>query len=273
MTSGNAAKIVLITGASRGIGAATARLAAANGYDVAVNYVRDQTAAAAVVADIEQAGRRAVAIQADTGQEGDVARLFAAVDAKLGRLTHLVYNTGITGPVSRVEHLAGDVAREILAVNVFGAFLCARAAVPRLSRTQGGAGGAMVFISSAMATLGGAGEFVMYATSKGAVESLSIGLARELAGEGIRSNVVASPVRLRPESTRQGDLSASSRTFRWAAPAPWTRSRRPWFSCCRSSRPSPPERCYGWPGGDSQNGTKEPGPRATRRLRPRRDYL
>src|SRR5580658_7463479 len=114
MTSTDSAKIVLIAGASRGIGAATARLAAANGYDVAVNYVRDAAAAAAVVADIEKAGRRAVAVQADTGQEGDVERLFATVDAKLGRLTHLVYNTGITGPVSRIEHLAGDVAREIL---------------------------------------------------------------------------------------------------------------------------------------------------------------
>src|SRR5258708_2389502 len=153
-----AAKIVLITGASRGIGAATARLAAANGYDVAVNYVRDKTAATAVVADIEKAGRRAVAIPADCGREGDVERLFAAVDAKLGRLTPLVCNTGITGPVSRIEPLAGDAARDILAVNVLGAFLCARAAIPRLSTKQGGAGGAMVFISSAMATLGGAGE-------------------------------------------------------------------------------------------------------------------
>ena len=183
-------RIVLVTGASRGIGAATARLAAASGYDVAVNYVRDAVAAAAVVADIENAGRRAVAIQADAGQEADVERMFATIDAKLGRLTHLVYNTGITGPASRIEHLAGDVAREILAVNVLGAVLCARAAIPRLSRQRGGAGGAMVFISSAMATLGGAGEYVMYAASKGAVESLSIGLARELAQEGIRSNVV-----------------------------------------------------------------------------------
>jgi NAD(P)-dependent dehydrogenase (short-subunit alcohol dehydrogenase family) len=190
MTSTETAKIVLITGASRGIGAATARLAAASGYDVAVNFVRDQAAADGVVADIERAGRRAVAVQADTGQEADVTRLFATVDARLGRLTHLVYNTGITGPASRIEQLSSDAARDILAINVFGAFLCARAAIPRLSTKAGGAGGAMVFISSAMATLGGAGEYVMYSASKGAVESLSIGLARELAGEGIRSNVV-----------------------------------------------------------------------------------
>ncbi len=185
-----AQKILLITGASRGIGAATARLAARDGYDVAVNYVRDQAAADAVVADVEKAGRRAIAVKADMADEGDIERLFATVDDRLGRLTHLVYNTGITGPASRLESLSTEAAREVLIVNVLGAFLCARAAIPRLSTKHGGAGGAMVFISSAMATLGGAGEFIIYATSKGAVESLSIGLARELAAEGIRSNVV-----------------------------------------------------------------------------------
>ena len=190
MTSSAAGKIVLITGASRGIGAATARHAAAEGYDVAVNYLRDKAAAGGVVADIEAAGRRAVAVQADVAREDDVERLFATVDASLGRLTHLVCNTGITGPMSRIEALPADAAREVLDINVFGAFLCARAAIARMSTRRGGAGGAMVFISSAMATLGGGGEYVMYATSKGAVESLSIGLARELAGEGIRSNVV-----------------------------------------------------------------------------------
>jgi len=188
MTS--ATKIVLITGASRGIGAATARLAAAAGYDVAVNYLRDKAAADAVVAHVESAGRRAVAVQADVALEADVERLFATVDARLGRLTHLVCNTGITGPLSRIDALPAKAAREVLDTNVFGAFLCARAAVARISAKQGGAGGAMVFISSAMATLGGAGEYVMYAASKGAVESLSLGLARELAQEGIRSNVV-----------------------------------------------------------------------------------
>ncbi len=186
----SARRIVLVTGSSRGIGAATARLAAAQGYDVAVNYTRDKEGAAAVVADVEKAGRRAVAIQADVGREGDVARLYAAIDEKLGRLTDLVYNAGITGPLSRIEHLSTDAAREVLGINVLGAVLCARAAIPRLSTAQGGAGGAIVLISSAMATLGGAGEYVMYAASKGAVESLSIGLARELVTEGIRVNVV-----------------------------------------------------------------------------------
>jgi len=183
-------RIVLVTGASRGIGAATARLAAADGYGVAVNYVRDEAAAAAVVADIEKTGGRAVAIQADVSREQDVERLFATIDRTLGRLTHLVFNSGVTGPVSRIDALAADAAREILDVNVLGAFLCARAAIPRMSTAKGGAGGAMVLISSAMATLGGPGEFVMYATSKGAVESLSIGLSREVAAEGIRVNVV-----------------------------------------------------------------------------------
>jgi NAD(P)-dependent dehydrogenase (short-subunit alcohol dehydrogenase family) len=185
-----APKIVLVTGSSRGIGAATALLAAAQGYDVVVNFARDKAGAASVVALIEKAGRRAVAIQADVSREEDVERLFATIDQSLGRLTHLVYNSGITGPVSRIEALSADAAREILDVNVLGAFLCARAAIPRMSKAHGGAGGAMVLISSAMATLGGAGEYVMYATSKGAVESMSIGLARELAAEGIRVNVV-----------------------------------------------------------------------------------
>ena len=183
-------KIMLVTGASRGIGAATARLAAAEGCDVAVNYRRDKAAADAVAADVERAGRRAVAVAADVAVEDDVERLFATVDARLGRLTHLVCNAGITGPLSRVDALPAKAAREVLDTNVLGAFLCARAAIARMSTRRGGAGGAMVFISSAMATLGGAGEYVMYAASKGAIESLSLGLARELAQEGVRCNVV-----------------------------------------------------------------------------------
>jgi NAD(P)-dependent dehydrogenase (short-subunit alcohol dehydrogenase family) len=189
MTS--APKILLVTGASRGIGAATARLAAAQGFDVAVNYARDKAAADAVVADVEAAGRKAVAVQADVADEADVARVFAAVDKSLGRLTHLVCNTGITGPLMRLEALPAAEARAVLDTNVLGAFLCARAAIPRMSTRHGGTGGAIVFVSSAAATLGGAGEYVIYAASKGAVESLSIGLSKELAGDGIRSNVVS----------------------------------------------------------------------------------
>ena len=185
------APIVLVTGASRGIGAAIASLAARRGFDVAVNYVRDRAAAERVAAEVEKTGRRAIAVQADVAREDDVARMFATVDQKLGRLTHLVCNTGITGPMSRIEDLATAAAREVLEVNVLGPFLCARAAIPRLSKKHGGAGGAVVFISTAMATLGGAGEFIMYAASKAAIETMSLGLARELAEEGIRSNVVA----------------------------------------------------------------------------------
>jgi NAD(P)-dependent dehydrogenase (short-subunit alcohol dehydrogenase family) len=185
------APILLITGASRGIGAATARLAARHGYDVAVNYLKDRASADAVVADIEAAGRRAIAVQADVGREADIERMFATVDKALGRLTHFVYNTGITGPAARVEALATKDAHEILMINVLGAFIAARAAIPRLSAKKGGQGGAMVLLSSVAATIGGANEFVMYAASKGAIESMTLGLARELAGDGIRVNAVA----------------------------------------------------------------------------------
>jgi NAD(P)-dependent dehydrogenase (short-subunit alcohol dehydrogenase family) len=185
------APILLITGASRGIGAATARLAARHGYDVAVNYLKDSKSADAVVADVAAAGRRAIAVQADMGQEADIERMFATVDDKLGRLTHFVYNTGITGPAARVEALATKDAYEILMINVLGAFIAARAAIPRLSAKKGGQGGVMVLLSSVAATIGGANEFVMYAASKGAIESMTLGLARELAGDGIRVNAVA----------------------------------------------------------------------------------
>jgi NAD(P)-dependent dehydrogenase (short-subunit alcohol dehydrogenase family) len=183
--------VLLITGASRGIGAAIAKLAGTRGFDVAVNYVKDLKSAEAVVGAVEAAGRRAAAVQADMGREADILRMFKEVDDRLGRLTHLVYNTGITGPLSRVETIDPTALREILDINVLGAFLCAKAAIPKISTRHGGTGGAMVFLSSAMATLGGAGEYVAYSASKGAVESMTIGLARELASEGIRVNAVA----------------------------------------------------------------------------------
>ena len=187
----NPVPVLLVTGASRGIGAAIARLAAKRGVDVAVNYLKDRKSADAVVADVKAAGRHAVAVQADMAREDDIVRLFDTVDRELGRLTHLVYNTGIVGPASRIEALATKDAREILDVNVLGAFLAARAAIARLSTRHGGAGGSMVFLSSAMATLGGAGDYVMYSVSKAAIDTLTLGLARELAGEGIRVNAVA----------------------------------------------------------------------------------
>jgi len=185
------APILLVTGASRGIGAAVARLAAKRGYDVAVNYLKDRASADAVVADAKAAGRRAIAVQADMAREDDILRMFDTVDRDLGRLTHLVYNTGIIGPASRIDALATKDARDILDVNVLGAFVAARAAIARLSTRHGGPGGSMVFLSSAMATLGGAGDYVMYSVSKAAIDTLTLGLARELAGEGIRVNAVA----------------------------------------------------------------------------------
>jgi NAD(P)-dependent dehydrogenase (short-subunit alcohol dehydrogenase family) len=182
---------LLVTGASRGIGARIAQLAAVRGFDVAVNYVRDRGAADRVVSAIEALGRRATAVQADMGQEADIVRMFAEVDDKLGRLSHLVYNTGVTGPMSRVDAIEGKALREIFETNVVGAFLCVKAATTRISTRHGGQGGAIVLLSSAMATLGGGGEFVAYSASKGAVDTMTIGLARELAGEGIRVNAVA----------------------------------------------------------------------------------
>jgi NAD(P)-dependent dehydrogenase (short-subunit alcohol dehydrogenase family) len=183
-------KVLLVTGASRGIGAATATLAATRGYDVAVNYLRDAKAADAVVTAIKTAGRRAVAVQGDMAKEADVTRVFAATDKELGPVTHLVYNSGTTGSNSRLE--AADVAmmREVIELNVLGALMCVKAAIPRMSVKQSGQGGAIVLISSAAATLGGPGEYVWYAASKGATYSMTYGLSKELAGDAIRVNAV-----------------------------------------------------------------------------------
>ena len=184
-------KILLITGASRGIGAATARLAGARGYDVAVNYLRDAKAADEVVAEIERAGRRAVAIQGDMAREEDVARTFATLDQELGRITHLVYNAGTTGGYSRLEEADAAMMRFVLDLNVLGALMCVKAAAQRMSTKKGGPGGAIVLISSMAAILGSAGEYVWYAASKGAIDSMTVGLSRELAAEGIRVNAVS----------------------------------------------------------------------------------
>ena len=183
-------QIVLITGGGRGIGAATARLAAQRGYDVAINYKSNADAAASVVKDMEALGSRAIAIQGDMAQEADVDRLFQAVDA-FGPLRHLVYNSGVTGKSSRFEAVSTQTLRENVDVNVMGAFLTARTAIPRLSTRHGKAGGSMVFLSSIQTRLGAPGEYAWYAATKGAVESLTIGLSRELAGEGIRVNAVS----------------------------------------------------------------------------------
>ncbi|HWP15375.1 MAG TPA: SDR family oxidoreductase [Xanthobacteraceae bacterium] len=183
--------ILLVTGASRGIGAAIARLAGTRGYDVAVNYLRDEKAAAAVVQAVRAAGRRAVAIQGDMAREADIDRTFATIDKEVGRLTHLVYNAGTTGGNSRVEAVEAKTIRDTMELNVVGALLCAKAAIPRMSKKHGGQGGAMVLISSMGASLGSPGEYVWYAASKGAVDSMTIGLSKELAADGIRVNAVS----------------------------------------------------------------------------------
>jgi len=183
-------KVIIVTGGSRGIGAATARLAGERGYAVCVNYRKNRAAADAVVSEIQAAGGKALAVGADVASEPDVIRLFETVDAQLGVLTALVNNAGILEKQARVEQM--DTARidRVFATNVRGAFLCAREAVRRMSISHGGAGGAIVNLSSRAAQLGAPGEYVDYAASKAAVEALTIGLAREVAGEGIRVNGV-----------------------------------------------------------------------------------
>jgi NAD(P)-dependent dehydrogenase (short-subunit alcohol dehydrogenase family) len=183
-------KVVLVTGASRGIGAATARLAASRGYAVAVNYLSNEGAASRVVGDIEGAGGKAVAIQADVSKEADISRLFSDVDRRLGRLRGLVNNAGILETQMRLDAMTADRLHRVFTTNVVGPFLCAREAVRRMSTAHGGQGGAIVNVSSGAARLGSPGEYVDYAASKGAIDTMTIGLAREVAEEGIRVNAV-----------------------------------------------------------------------------------
>ena len=182
--------VVMITGASRGIGAATARLAAERGYDVCVNFRRDEAAAANVVRDAEAAGARAIAVGADVALDADVVRLFAACDRALGRLDALVNNAGVLETQMRVESMDAARLARVFGTNITGAFLCAREAVRRMSTRHGGAGGAIVNVSSGAARWGSPGEYVDYAASKGAIDTLTLGLAREVAEEGIRVNAV-----------------------------------------------------------------------------------
>src|SRR5947208_9233891 len=183
-------KVMIVTGGSRGIGAATARLAAERGYAVCVNYRANRDAADTVVGEIAAAGGTAIAVGADVASEPDVVRLFSAVDAALGPLHALVNNAGVLERQTRVEHVDAARIDRIFATNVRGAFVCAREAVRRMSTARGGAGGAIVNVSSRAAQLGAPGEYVDYAASKAALDALTIGLAREVAGEGIRVNAV-----------------------------------------------------------------------------------
>jgi NAD(P)-dependent dehydrogenase (short-subunit alcohol dehydrogenase family) len=183
-------KIVIITGASRGIGAATAMLAAERGYAVCVHYLQNRAAACAVVDAIEHAGGKAIAAAADVAVEADVIRLFETVDKTWGPLAALVNNAGILERQMRVEKMDAARLNRIFATNITGYFLCAREAVRRMSTKRGGAGGAIVNVSSGAARLGSPGEYVDYAASKGAIDTMTIGLAQEVAAEGIRVNAV-----------------------------------------------------------------------------------
>ena len=182
--------VVIITGGSRGIGAATALLAAERGYAVCVNYLHNRSAAEAVVAAIRGAGGEALAVAGDVAVEADVMALFQSVDSQLGKVTALVNNAGILERQMRVEEM--DVARlqRVLNTNVIGSFLCAREALRRMSTRLGGEGGAIVNLSSMAAKLGGPGEYVDYAASKGAIDAMTVGLAKEVADQGIRVNAV-----------------------------------------------------------------------------------
>lgn len=183
--------VLIVTGASKGIGAAVARLAGELDYAVAVNYAQDREGADAVVAAIAAAGGTARAIRADVAVEADVLRLFAEAEAGLGPVGALVNNAGVTGGFARVEAVTAAAVERTLAVNVTGSILCAREAVRRMSTRRGGAGGAIVNLSSLAARTGGSGEWVHYAAAKGAINSFTIGMAREVAAEGVRVNAVA----------------------------------------------------------------------------------
>jgi NAD(P)-dependent dehydrogenase (short-subunit alcohol dehydrogenase family) len=183
-------KVAVVTGASRGIGAATARRAAEAGYAVCVNFRDREDAAARIVAEIADAGGRAIAVRADVSVEQDVLALFEAVDRELGRVTALVNNAGILERQMRVEDMDASRLTRVLAVNVVGAFLCAREAVRRMSTARGGHGGAIVNVSSGAARLGSPNEYIDYAAAKGAIDTLTIGLSKEVAAEGIRVNAV-----------------------------------------------------------------------------------
>ncbi len=183
--------LAVVTGGSRGIGAAIAKLLGASGYNVAVNYAKDETAVRDVLANLTAAGSRAAAIQGDVSREADVVRLFEIAERELGPIRVLVNNAAITGGFARVQDVNSSALTEMLAVNVAGPILCSREAVRRMSTKRGGTGGAIVNISSIAARTGSAGEWVHYAASKGAVNTFTIGLAREVAAEGIRVNAVA----------------------------------------------------------------------------------
>jgi NAD(P)-dependent dehydrogenase (short-subunit alcohol dehydrogenase family) len=188
--------VLLIVGGSRGIGAATARMAGARGYDVAVSYKSNAKAAAEVVAAVKAAGGKAVAIQGDGAVEQDIERVFDEAAKALGPITHFVHSAGIGGKNSKLDAASAATIREVIDVNLYGGILCARAAVRRMSTAHGGGGGSIVMLGSIASITGGAGEYVFYAAAKGGIDALTVGLAREVAKEGIRFNTI------RPGPTR-----------------------------------------------------------------------
>lgn len=183
-------KVILITGASRGIGAATALLAARQGYAVAVNYSVNSLAADEVVRHIREMGGRAMSVQADVADEAQILTMFEKVDAKLGRLSALVNNAGVVDQTERVDGMSVERLKRMFDINVIGSFVCAREAVKRMSTRYGGEGGGIVNVSSAASRLGSPGQYVDYAAAKGAIDVFTIGLAKEVAAEGIRVNAV-----------------------------------------------------------------------------------
>ncbi|QNP47112.1 SDR family oxidoreductase [Diaphorobacter aerolatus] len=183
-------KVALITGGSRGIGAATALLAASQGWTVAINYVRHAHAAEEVARAVRSTGGKAITIKADVSVEADVVTMFETLDHEVGRITALVNNAGVVDQAARVDQMPGDRLRRMFSINVLGSFYCAREAVRRMSTRHGGAGGSIVNVSSAASRLGSPNEYVDYAAAKGAIDVMTIGLAKEVAGEGIRVNAV-----------------------------------------------------------------------------------
>jgi NAD(P)-dependent dehydrogenase (short-subunit alcohol dehydrogenase family) len=188
--------VLLIAGGSRGIGACTARFAGARGYDVAVNYKSNGKAAAEVVDAVKASGGKAVALQGDMAIEADIERVFDSATRELGPITHFVHSAGIGGKNSRLDAASAATIREVIDINLYGGILCARAAVRRMSTAHGGSGGSVVMLGSIASVTGGAGEYVFYAAAKGGIDALTVGLAREVAKEGIRFNTI------RPGPTR-----------------------------------------------------------------------
>jgi len=183
-------QVLLVTGASRGIGAATAVLAARKGYAIAINYTANAAAAEAVAREIREAGGQAITVRADVAHEDQVLAMFAQVDAQLGRLTGLVNNAGVVDVTARLEDMSAARLKRMFDINVLGSMVCAREAVRRMSTRFGGAGGAIVNVSSAAARIGSPDQYVDYAAAKGAIDTFTIGLAKEVAADGIRVNAV-----------------------------------------------------------------------------------